>query len=153
MLVWVVSVLGAGSGVEDEGVIDAFFWGAGPGSEGRGEFGLRVSLVAGEVYADVPAVGGSLVAQPQDRCWFPVSGKDGVDVAELATEPHLGWSQAGPAAFDVGGDPCGDGRAGGLIDGGWHVFHDGGLGHEARRGVGAVDACIGVIVRFDTVPG
>src|SRR6266536_4545551 len=54
---WVVSVLGAGSGVEDEGVIDAFFWGAGPGSEGRGEFGLRVPLVAGEVDADVPSFG------------------------------------------------------------------------------------------------
>jgi hypothetical protein len=29
-----VSVLGAGSGVEDEGVVDALFWGAGAGSEG-----------------------------------------------------------------------------------------------------------------------
>ncbi len=53
----VVSVLGAGSGVEDEGVVDAFFWGAGRGLEGRGEFGFGVALVAGQVDADAPAVG------------------------------------------------------------------------------------------------
>src|SRR5207247_3609625 len=69
-----VSVLRAGSGVEDEGVVDAFFWGAGSGSEGCGEFVFGVSLVAGEVDADVPVFDRSLVAQPQDR------GRVGVSV-------------------------------------------------------------------------
>ena len=53
----VVSVLGAGSGVVDEGVVDAFFGGAGLGSAGGGEFGFGVAVVAGQVDADVPAVG------------------------------------------------------------------------------------------------
>src|SRR5215471_18635610 len=73
-VVWMVSVLGVGSGVEDEGVVDAFFWGAGAGSEGCGEFGFGVALVAGEVDADVPAVDGALVAQPQDGCGLAVAG-------------------------------------------------------------------------------
>jgi hypothetical protein len=50
-------VLGNRTGVEDEGVVDALFWGAGLGSEGCGEFVFGVALVAGEVDADVPAVG------------------------------------------------------------------------------------------------
>ena len=54
--------MGAGAGVEDEGVVDALFGGAGLGSEGCGEFVFGVALVAGEVDADVPAVGCSLVA-------------------------------------------------------------------------------------------
>jgi hypothetical protein len=66
---WLVGDL-AGAGVEDEGVVDALFWGAGSGSEGGGEFGFGVSLVAGEVDADGPLVDGSLVAQPQDRLGF-----------------------------------------------------------------------------------
>ena len=57
----------------------------------------------------------------------------------------------GPAALDVGGDPCGDGRAGGLIDGGWHAAMMVASVMRAGRGVGAVDAGIVVIVRFDTV--
>jgi hypothetical protein len=125
LVVGVVSVLGVGSGVEDEGVVDAFFRGAGAGSEGCGEFGFGVTLVAGEVDADVPAVDGALVAQPQDGCGLAVAGQDGVDVAELAPEPHDGRAEAGPAAADVCGDPGGEGLAGGLVDGGGHADHDG----------------------------
>ncbi len=65
------------------------------------------------------------MAQPQDRRGLAVAWQDGVDVAELAPEPHQGCPEAGPAALDVGGDPCGDGGAGGLIDSGWHGIHDG----------------------------
>src|SRR5260221_7142854 len=65
------------------------------------------------------------MAQPQDRRGLAVAWQDGVDVAELATEPHQGCPEAGPAALDVGGDPCGDGGAGGLIDRGWAGIHYG----------------------------
>lgn len=98
MVVGVVSVLGIRACVEDEGVVDAFFRGAGAGSEGCGEFGFGVTLVAGEVDADVPAVGGALVAQSQDGCGLAVAGQYGVDVAELAAEAHDGRAQAWPAA-------------------------------------------------------
>src|SRR5258708_381927 len=75
------------------------------------------------------------MAQPQDRRGLAVAWQDGVDVAELAPEPHQGCPEAGPAALDVGGDPCGDGGAGGLIDSGWHGIHDG------RSVTGAAAGC------------
>src|SRR5260221_12859121 len=56
------------------------------------------------------------MAQPQDRRGLAVAWQDGVDVAELAPEPHQGCPEAGPAPLGVGGDPCGDGGAGGPID-------------------------------------
>lgn len=43
-----------------------------------------------------------------------MAGQDGVDVAELAPKPHGGRGQAWPPLSDVGGDPSGNGSAGGL---------------------------------------
>src|SRR3954452_14457383 len=107
-----VSGLEAGACVEDEGVVDALFGGSGLGSEGYGQFGLGVALVAGEVDPDGPAVCRSLVAQSQDRLRLPVAGEVGRDVAEPPAVGH-DWSAAvGPALGDVGADPRGDGAAG-----------------------------------------
>ena len=93
-------------------MVDALFGGSGLWSEGRGQFGLGESLVAGEVDPDGPAVCRSLVAQSQDRLGLPVAGEVGRDVAELSAVGDDGFVELGPALFDVGRDPCGDGGAG-----------------------------------------
>ena len=54
---WALSAAIFGIRVEDEGVIDPFFGGAGLEAEGGRQFGLGVLAGAGPVDADGPAVG------------------------------------------------------------------------------------------------
>src|SRR5262249_15259745 len=52
--------------------------------------------------------------------------------------------EAWPSAFYVGGDPLGDGGAGGLVDGGGHGFHDGGCCGGGVSGGGGGPPVVGV---------
>jgi len=76
---------------------------------------------------------------------LPVAGEVGRDVAELSAVGDDGFVELGPALFDVGGDPCGDGGAGlraGVVG---HVRHDG-LSKQARRGCPACRADLRLVV-------
>jgi hypothetical protein len=53
LVVAVVSVLGVGSGVEDEGVVDAFLWRAGAWAEGCGEFGFGYDIKTEPSFEDM----------------------------------------------------------------------------------------------------
>src|SRR6266496_2812059 len=116
--VW--SGLVARTGVEDEGGVHALFWGAGLGSERGWQFGFGVALVAVQVDPDRRTVGGSLVAEAQDRCGLVVRSEEGRDVAELPAVVDERFAQVGPAALDVGADPLGDDGSGLLV---WGVGH------------------------------
>src|SRR5438046_1651926 len=85
-----------GAGVEDEGLVDALFGGAGGTAEGSWELGFGVLAGAGLVDADGPVLGVALPAQAQNRGRLAVAGEFRGDVAVAAAVEDFGLAEAGP---------------------------------------------------------